>query len=54
MPSMIRVACDSATSTGDQFEQGNIRHSHVSRQHRFDLVFRLYPSNDGQGGIECD
>lgn len=26
---LVDVACDSATSTGDQFEQGNIRDSHV-------------------------
>src|SRR6266849_1229662 len=51
---LVQVACDGATSTSDQFEQGDIRDSHVGRQHSFDLVFRPYPVNDGQGGIECE
>jgi hypothetical protein len=51
---LVHVACDGATSTGDQFEQGNIRDSHVGREHRFDLVFRPHPINDGQGCIECE
>ena len=48
------MACDGAACTGDQFEQDNIRDSHVGCQHRFDLVFRSHPINDCQGGIECD
>ena len=37
-----------------QFEQDNICDSHVGRQHRFDLVFRLHAANDSQGGIQFD
>jgi hypothetical protein len=29
-----------AIQSGDQFEQDNIRDSHVSCQHRFDLILR--------------
>jgi hypothetical protein len=50
----ISMACNGAACTGDQFEQDNIRDSHVGCQHRFDLVFRPHPINDRQGGIECD
>jgi hypothetical protein len=46
------MACDRTASTGDQFEQDNIRDSHVRCQHRFDLVFRPHPVNDRQSGIE--
>src|SRR5262249_1273782 len=51
---LVRVACDNATRTGNQFEQRNIGYSHVRCQHRLDFIFRLYSSNDGQSGIERD
>jgi hypothetical protein len=46
------MAGDGSACTGEQIEQGNIRESHVERQHRFDLVFRPHPVNNGQGGIK--
>jgi hypothetical protein len=50
---LVYVTCDAAACTCDQFEQGDIRNSHVRRKHRFDLVVRPHPINDGKGGIEC-
>ena len=47
---LVHVACGGATHAGDQFEQGNVRDSYMGSKHRFDLVFRPHPIDDGQGG----
>jgi hypothetical protein len=46
---LVDVACDGATSSGDQFEQGDIRDSHVGSEHCFDLVFWPHPINNCKG-----
>src|SRR5215471_19308326 len=48
----VSMACDGAACTSHQFEQDNIRHSHVRCQHCFDFVMWPYSVNDGEGGIE--
>jgi hypothetical protein len=50
---LVSVACDGAARTGDQFEQDNIRHSHMGCKHRLDLVFRPHAIDHGKGGVEC-
>jgi hypothetical protein len=51
---LVLMAGNGSACTGEQIEQGNIRESHVGRQHRFDLVFWPHPVNNGQGGIKCN
>src|SRR5215468_9551305 len=47
------MSCDGGACTGDQFEQENIRDSHMACQHRFDLVFGPHTIDHREGGVEC-
>src|SRR5262245_14556522 len=49
----VPMSCDGGACTGDQFEQENIRDSHMACQHRFDLVFRPHTIDHREGGVEC-
>src|SRR6476646_8404990 len=46
--------CPATAPRSDQFEQDNIRNSHVRCQHRLDFVLGPNAINNRQGGIECN
>src|SRR5262249_52819262 len=49
----VPMSYDGGACTGDQFEQENIRDSHMACQHRFDLVFGPHTIDHREGGVEC-